>query len=82
MIERFDKTDVCESSDEQMKATYAKYDEIDKRRKYYMKGVIENRFSCDLLHVSLERPYDLVIARWCLGYLEDKDVVTFLTRCN
>ena len=65
-----------------MKATYAAYDEILKRKKHYMKGKIENRFSCDLKHVSLERPYDLVIARWCLGYLNNEEVVAFLTRCN
>ena len=56
LIDIFDKTDINESSDKQMKATYAAYDEILKRKKHYMKGKIENRFSCDLKHVSLERP--------------------------
>ena len=57
-----------------MKGTYIKYEEIDKLRKHYMKGVIEDRFHCNLKHVSLEKPYDLVISRWCLGYLDDEDV--------
>ena len=65
-----------------MKGTYTKYEEINERRKHYMKGVIQDRFSCNLKHVSLEKPYDLVIARWCLGYLKDEDVGLFLTRCN
>jgi len=65
-----------------MQGTFTKSKAIDSVRKRYMKGVIGDRFLCNLKHVSLEKLYDLVIARWCLCYLEDEDLGPFLTRCN
>ena len=47
-----------------------------------MVGQIEDRLQQDLKDVSLDKPYDLIIARWGLGYLEEEDVVKFLKKAR
>lgn len=70
----FDTTDINDISQKHMKATYDRYDEINNTRKYYEKGIIKDRFNCDLKNVPLDKAYDLIIARWSLCYLDDEEV--------
>ena len=82
LIELFYRVDICDISRTQMLATYEAEDDINSRRASYMVGVIEDRLQQNFKDVSLQKPYDLVIARWGLGYLDDREVVSFLRRCN
>ena len=61
-----------------MHATYAA--EANKKRN--CKGIIGDRFQCNMKDLSLLKKYDLIYGHWSLGYLQDIDVYDFMKRCR
>lgn len=65
-----------------MLATYQTEQEINSQRDETQVAVIEDRLQQNLKDISFEKPYDLVIARWGLGYLSDEEVHEFLNKAR
>ena len=66
-----------------MQETYRVEDEINKdRKKHSQIGHIGERFLMNLKNVPIEKPYALLYGHWCLGYLTDEDLYSFLKNCR
>ena len=61
--------DINEIAENQMDETYKTEKRINDNKRNYQKGIIGERFKCNLKKVPLDKKYDLVIGHWALGYL-------------
>ena len=61
-----------------MKETYITEEKI--IRDDLMKAQIDNRYNTNMLTLTSELSYNLVLARWGLNYLDDDDVEPFLNK--